>query len=78
MVTSAQLRAGRSLLGWTVRDLAERASVHRNTVSRAEWQDEGHGFAVAQIVRTLEEAGVSFLSDEDGAGVRLRKVERDM
>ena len=61
------------MLDWTVRGLADRANVHRNTVSRAEGQDEGHGFAVAQIVRTFQEAGIEFLSDKDGAGVRLRK-----
>ena len=33
MVTSAQLRAARSLLDWTVRDLSEKAGVHRNTVT---------------------------------------------
>ena len=33
LVTSAQIRAARGLLDWTVRDLAERSGVHRDTVS---------------------------------------------
>jgi hypothetical protein len=33
LVTSAQIRAARGLLDWTVRDLSERAGVPRNTVS---------------------------------------------
>ena len=53
MVTSAQLRAARSLLNWTVRDLAEKAGVHRNTVTRAETDENAHGHAVAQMIRTL-------------------------
>jgi transcriptional regulator with XRE-family HTH domain len=35
-VTSAQIRAARGLLDWTVRDLAERAGVPRNTLSNIE------------------------------------------
>jgi DNA-binding XRE family transcriptional regulator len=35
-VTSAQIRAARGLLDWTVRDLAERSGVHRDMVSKIE------------------------------------------
>jgi transcriptional regulator with XRE-family HTH domain len=72
MVTSAQLRAARSILNWTVRDLAEKAGVHRNTVTRAETDETAHGHAVAQMIRTLESAGVEFTNGER-PGVRLRK-----
>ena len=75
MVTSAQLRAGRSLLNWTVRELAEKAGVHRNTITRAENDDTAHGHAVATVVLTLEAAGVEFIAENGGgAGVRLRKT----
>jgi transcriptional regulator with XRE-family HTH domain len=74
MVTSAQLRAARSLLNLTVRDLSEIAGVHRNTITRAETDATAHGHAVAQVVRTLESAGVEFIAENGGgAGVRLRK-----
>jgi len=73
-VTSAQLRAARGLLNWTVRDLADKAAVHRNTITRAETDATVHGHAVAQVVRTLESAGVEFIAENGGgAGVRLRK-----
>jgi transcriptional regulator with XRE-family HTH domain len=72
MVTSAQLRAARSLLNLTVRELAERAGVHRNTITRAETDETAHGHAVAQVVLTLEAAGVEFSNGEE-PGVRLRK-----
>jgi transcriptional regulator with XRE-family HTH domain len=75
MVTSAQLRAARSLLNWTVRDLAERSGVHRNTITRAETEANEHGHAVAQVVRTLEIAGVIFVpGNGEGPGVRLKKI----
>jgi transcriptional regulator with XRE-family HTH domain len=74
MVTSAQLRAARGLLNWTVRDLADKAGVHRNTVTRAETDETGHGHAVAQMILTMEGAGVLFVNENGGGpGVRLRK-----
>ncbi len=73
MVTSAQLRAARSLLNWTVRELAERAGVHRNTITRAETDATTHGHAVAQVVLTFESFGVEF-TNGDQPGVRLRKA----
>jgi transcriptional regulator with XRE-family HTH domain len=72
MVTSAQLRAARGLLNWTVRDLSAKAGVHRNTITRAETDATAHGHAVAQVVRTLEAAGVEFTNGEQ-PGVRIRK-----
>ena len=71
MVTSAQLRAARALLDWTVRELAEQAGVHRNTITRAETDETAHGHAVAQVVLTLEAAGVEF-TNGDQPGVKLR------
>lgn len=74
VVTSAQIRAGRALLDWTVRDLAERSGVHRNTITRAESSDTGPGYAALAIQKALEEAGVIFVEENgEGPGVRLRK-----
>ncbi|RTL90799.1 MAG: XRE family transcriptional regulator [Hyphomicrobiales bacterium] len=78
MVTSAQIRAARALLNWTVRDLAERAGVHRNTVTRAETDVTGPGHATAAIRSALEAAGVIFVDENgEGPGVRLKKVRQD-
>jgi len=68
MVTSAQIRAARALLNWTVRDLAEHAGVHRNTVTRIETASTEAGHAIESLIRTLEKSGVEFLP---GNGVRL-------
>ena len=74
MVTSAQIRAARALLNWTVRDLAESAGVHRNTVTRAETEATGPGYAQDAIRHALEAAGVEFIPENGGgAGVRLKK-----
>jgi transcriptional regulator with XRE-family HTH domain len=74
MVTSAQLRAARALLNWSVRDLAERAGVHRNTISRIETEETVGGHAISTLRQALEEAGVAFLDGDGelGPGVRLR------
>ena len=71
MVTSAQIRAARGLLNWTVRDLAERSGVHRNTITRIETESTGPGYAAGQIVKSLEAAGVEFI-DGNAPGVRLK------
>ena len=77
MMTSAQLRAARGLLNWTVRDLAERSGVHRNTVTRIETDATGAGHAIETIRHALEAAGVEFIPENGGgAGVRLRKADR--
>jgi transcriptional regulator with XRE-family HTH domain len=77
-MTSAQLRASRALLNWTVRRLAQEAGVHRNTVTNYETgKTEGEAGTVAAIRTALESAGVIFLADSEtvdgGPGVRLRK-----
>jgi DNA-binding XRE family transcriptional regulator len=75
-VTSAQIRMARAALAWTVRDLAEKAGVHRNTIVRVEAGDASpHGSTYAVIRRALEDAGVVFIDAEDGVhsgGAALR------
>jgi transcriptional regulator with XRE-family HTH domain len=74
MVTSAQLRAARGLLNWTVRDMAEKSGVHRNTVTRIETDTTAPGHALSAIRAALEAAGVEFIAENGGgAGVRIRK-----
>lgn len=74
MVTSAQIRAARGLLNWTVRDLAERSGVHRNTVTRIENESTDGGYSINAIQKALEDAGVIFVAENgEGPGVRLKK-----
>ncbi len=74
MVTSAQIRAARGLINWTVRDLSEASGVHRNTITRIEAGADSHGPTLAAIRQALESAGVLFIPENGaGPGVRLKK-----
>ena len=74
-VTSAQVRMARAALNWTVRDLAEAADLHRNTVTNLETgRYAGDPQTLAVIERVLMRAGVVFIEENGGGpGVRLRK-----
>ena len=65
----------RAALNWTVRDLAEAAGLHRNTVSNLEvGRYAGDPKTLELIERVLTKAGVQFIDENGGgAGVRLRK-----
>jgi len=58
-------------LNWTVRDLAEQAGVHRNTVTNFETgKYGGDPETLAAMKAALEDAGVEFTNGER-PGVRL-------
>lgn len=74
-ITSAQLRAARALLDWSMVDLAKVAQVSISTIKRME--DErlrpATDRSIAPIQSALESAGVRFLDDDgQGPGVRCR------
>ncbi len=71
-VTSAQVRMARAALNWTVRDLAEAAGIHRNTVTNIEvGRYVGDPNTLELIEAALIAAGVEFI-DENGGGVGVR------
>lgn len=76
MITSDQIRAARSLLRWSGKDLAERTGLGFSTLMRLEVM-EGVPAAQAKtldaIQKAFEKAGIEFIgSPEEGAGVRWR------
>jgi transcriptional regulator with XRE-family HTH domain len=75
MLTAAQIRAARALIGWSQPALAKASGISLPTVVRMEGQ-QGPGRSSAANVdavrRALETAGVVFLDGEDGPGVRLK------
>ena len=77
-VTSAQVRMARAAINWTVRDLAETAKVHRNTITNIETgRYAGDAATLAAIEAALKRAGVEFIEENGGGpGVRLRKRQR--
>ncbi len=63
----------RAALGWSVRDLASRAGLAANTVSRYENGTDAYGETLTKIQRALEDAGIIFIDENDeGPGVRLK------
>jgi transcriptional regulator with XRE-family HTH domain len=75
-ISSAQIRAGRALLRWSALELAEASGVGVATIRRAEIAEGETSLTVANamaIRRALEEAGVEFIDDDGGEGVKLRR-----
>ncbi|HTE76875.1 MAG TPA: helix-turn-helix transcriptional regulator [Xanthobacteraceae bacterium] len=68
----------RAALNWSVRDLAEAAQIHRNTVTNIETgRYAGDAETLAAIVAALKRGGVEFLDENGGGpGVRLRKRQQ--
>ena len=65
----------RAALNWSVRDLAEAAQVHRNTVTNIETgRYAGDAGTLAAIIGAFKRAGVEFIDENGGGpGVRLRR-----
>lgn len=76
MIVGAQIRAGRALVRWSARDLAERAGVGLATVQRLEIEEgvpAGRAYTLVKLQRAMEEVGVEFIgTPDDGPGVRLK------
>ncbi len=75
MLNSNQIRAARGLLRWSARELAQKAGVHIATVQRMErcpGPVQGTVESLRRVQHALEAAGVEFLGDDGGPGLRLR------
>lgn len=77
MIGREQVKMARAALGWGVRDLAEKAGVTANTISRYENGADALGETLGKMQRALEAAGVEFIptgayQGDGGPGVRLR------
>ena len=76
-LTSAQIRAARSLIRWRAEDLAKASAVGVATIRRAELVEGRTALTAANdqaIRRAFEAAGVEFIDENGGgAGVRLRE-----
>ena len=70
-MTPAQCRAARALLGWSGRELAATAEVNKQTVVRFEAGESVRVRTVRKLRGVMESAGVLFLDDAPGPGVRF-------
>ena len=81
MITSAQIRAARALLGMDQKTLAETAGLSLPTIQRMEASDgqvRGVVDSLVKVVQALETAGVELIGDNatssgGGRGVRFAK-----
>jgi transcriptional regulator with XRE-family HTH domain len=80
MITGAQMRAARALLGIDQRELAQRSGLSLPTVQRMEASDgvvRGNVDSLMKLVEALAAAGIELISEgaashSGGRGVRLR------
>lgn len=85
MITSAQVRAARALLGLDQRHLAEAAGLSLPTIQRMESSDglvRGNVDSLVKLVEALDRAGVELIGDGaassgGGRGVRFKQPPAD-
>jgi transcriptional regulator with XRE-family HTH domain len=83
VITAAQLRAARALLGIDQRTLADWANLSVPTIQRMEASEEmirGNVDSLMKLVSALEAAGLELIADgaasaSGGRGVRLKSAE---
>ena len=69
-----QLKMARAAVGWGVRELAKKAGVTANTVTRIENGADAKQSTMDKLQHALEAAGIEFIQENGGGpGVRLRK-----
>jgi transcriptional regulator with XRE-family HTH domain len=81
MITAAQLRAARALVGIDQRELAEIAGLSVPTIQRMEASDgviRGNVDSLMKLIKALETAGIVLINEgtvsaEGGRGLRLKK-----
>ena len=84
MITAAQMRAARALLGIDQRELAELADISVPTIQRMEASDgnvRGVIDTLTKVVEALDRAGIELIGDnavsrEGGRGVRLKQAKK--
>jgi transcriptional regulator with XRE-family HTH domain len=80
MITAAQLRAARALVGMDQRDLATASGLSLPTIQRMEASEgviRGNVDSLMKLIAALEAAGVELIndgavSDTGGRGIRLK------
>ena len=84
MITAAQMRAARALLGIDQRQLARMAGVSLPTIQRMEGSEgtvRGVVESLTKVVAAFDDAGVELIGDNvrsvgDGRGVRLKRAAK--
>ena len=76
MISAAQLRAARALIGWSQKVLADTSGLSLPTIQRMETLGPNRSSAgnVEKVQRALGAAGIEF-TDDDAPGVRLTRSQ---
>ena len=80
MITRAQIRAARALIGWTQTDLAQASGISQVAIKNLErGATDPSASTLTSIQDALDHAGVIFLEPGDtrdgGIGVRLKRQQ---
>lgn len=77
VITPEACRAGRAILGWSMRDLAERAAVSLGAVNRLEGGATApRGATAKKIIAAFDAEGVELVAAEDRTGAVLHYAAR--
>jgi predicted transcriptional regulator len=78
MITSRQIRAARALLGWSQQQLADKAIISLNAVTRMERGDvDPRMSTLSAVEKALVDAGVEFLPPNSDKGEGVRMADRN-
>lgn len=72
-VTPEACRAGRAILKWSMRDLAERSGVAWTTINRLEAGAEARDTTAAKIMAAFHAEGVELVADETRTGALVER-----
>jgi transcriptional regulator with XRE-family HTH domain len=73
-ILQIQIKMARAALGWSIRDLMEKAKVSNDTVNRLERGEQLRERTLAAVRDAMESAGVVFIAENGGGpGVRLKR-----
>jgi transcriptional regulator with XRE-family HTH domain len=74
---AVQVKMARVAVGWGVRELAKRAGLTANTVTRIENGADAKQSTMDRLQQALEAAGIEFIEENGGGpGVRLQRRQR--
>ena len=75
MLLPGQVRMARAALGWSLADLANRAEVNPNTISRYETGREVMSGVIHKLEAALRAEGLVFFEDGEEIGVKLPQAK---
>ena len=77
MITPKQIRAARSLLGWTQKDLANKCDLSTVGINRLEMEVSDPRSSTLRVIQaTFEKEGIVFINEEIFEGIKYKKSQQ--